>query len=94
MHREISVRLKIFDGFLTCTQSSNLIFDRRDFFDLLFEHFNFLLQEIVLGLLIGDHYLKPPINGTSNHQAKEERRKHRGLKGLFAALTRLLSVGE
>ncbi len=94
MDWKISVRLKIFDSLLACAQSSNLIFDGRDFFDLLFEHFNFLLQEIVLGLLIGDHHLKPPIDGTSYHQTKEERRKHGGLKSLLATLPRLLSVRE
>ncbi len=94
MHWKISVRLKIFDSLLACAQSCNLIFDGCDFFDLFFEHLNFLLQEIILGLLISDHHLKPPIDSPSNDQTKEERREHSGLKSLFAALPRLLSVGE
>ncbi len=72
MDWQISVRLKIFDSLLACAQSSNLILDGCNFFDLFLEHFNFLLQEIILGLLISDHHLKPPIDGASNHQAEKE----------------------
>lgn len=94
MDWQISIRLKILNSLLARAQGRDFIFDGRNFLNLPFKNLNFLLQKTILGLLIGDHHLKPPINGTSYHQTKEERRKHRSLKGLFAALPRLLSVGE
>lgn len=94
MNGQVAIGLEILHGLLACAQSCNLIFDGCYFFDLFFEHLNFLLQEIILGLLISDHHLKPPIDSPSNDQTKEERREHGGLEGLFATLPRLLSVGE